>query len=112
MWLSLKLDFFLSEKRKIYDKYKHGLGGCKSFYLFAEPSGCQSNYWLNSIIFNDRVSRDTFLEYSNDNGVMTRPIWELMTDLPMYKACYAFEGDNARWIADRLVNIPSGVVHG
>ena len=49
-----------------------------------EPIECKSNYWLNSIILKDKRQRDEFLNETNSQGVMTRPIWTLMNKLPMY----------------------------
>lgn len=45
----------------------------------------------------------------NDNGVMTRPIWELMNRLPMFEKCENDGLKNTIWFADRVVNIPSSV---
>jgi len=64
---------------------------------------------LNAIFLENRKERDSFLEETNANGVMTRPIWDLMSDLPMYKHCQAMDLKVARSIGDRLVNIPSSV---
>jgi len=77
--------------------------------FFIEPDNCSSNYWLNAIILNNREERDNFLTFTNDNGVMTRPIWQLMNKLPMFKDCQQGNLSNAEWFADRVVNIPSGV---
>lgn len=102
---------FLESKRvtaaKYADFFKDHPGGV-TFKI--EPSDSQSNYWLNAIEFPDKESRDLFLEYSNDNGVMTRPIWELMTKLPMFKDCQRDDQVNSEWLADRIVNIPSSVI--
>jgi hypothetical protein len=38
---------------------------------------------------------------------MTRPIWNLMNKLPMYANCQHGPLDNAQWLEDRVVNIPS-----
>ncbi len=75
-----------------------------------EPKNSKSNYWLNAVILKDRTERDKFLEYTNENGVMTRPIWELMNRLPMFKDSQCENIENAEWLADRVVNIPSSVV--
>jgi hypothetical protein len=40
---------------------------------------------------------------------MTRPIWELMFRLPMYQDCLKDEQLNAKFLVDRIVNIPSSV---
>lgn len=50
-----------------------------------------------------------FLTQTNDNGVMTRPIWELMNRLPMFENCENDGLENTIWFADRVVNIPSSV---
>ena len=50
-----------------------------------------------------------FLQYTNDNGVMTRPIWELMNRLPMFDNCETDGLKNTQIFADRVVNIPSSV---
>ena len=72
--------------------------------------GTTSNYWLNCVLLKDRNERDAFLKYSNENGVMTRPAWTLMTKLPMYEHCIKGSIDNALEMEDRLVNIPSSVL--
>ena len=40
---------------------------------------------------------------------MTRPIWKLMNDLPMYQDSLQSNLKNSKWLEDRVVNIPSGV---
>jgi dTDP-4-amino-4,6-dideoxygalactose transaminase len=64
---------------------------------------------LNTILLKDLKERNEFLEYTNDNGVMTRPIWRLMNKLEMYKNCQCGNLENAEWLEERAVNIPSGV---
>ena len=87
----------------------------KSFFdeigirFISKPEGCRSNYWLNAILFQNRQERDDFLNFSNTKGVMTRPLWELLSELPMYCNCQTDQLENARWFRDRLVNIPSSV---
>ena len=77
----------------------------------SEPENSKSNYWLNSVLLNDRDERDKFLSYTNDNKVMTRPVWTLMNKLEMFKNCPKGNLDNSEWIEDRLVNIPSSVTN-
>ena len=57
----------------------------------------------------DKVMQQEFLQFSNDNGVMTRPIWELMNRLPMFEKCENDGLENTIYFADRVVNIPSSV---
>lgn len=77
--------------------------------FFTEPENCRSNYWLNVVILKDKEAQLKFLQETNDNGVMTRPIWELMNRLPMFEHCEHDSLVNTIWFADRVVNIPSSV---
>jgi aminotransferase in exopolysaccharide biosynthesis len=104
-----QLDFFLINKRKTAEAYKFELKDNDSIQFFSEPANCRSNYWLNAVLLKDRTKRDEFLNYTNNNGVMTRPIWELMNRLPMFKDCQKGDLSNAEWLADRVVNVPSSV---
>jgi perosamine synthetase len=103
------LDNFIGKKRKLADIYGEFFKGinCK-FVKEAEESS--SNYWLNAIILNDKQQRDIFLNESNAQGVMTRPIWILMNKLPMFKDAQCGDLTNSKWLEDRVVNIPSSVV--
>ncbi len=74
-----------------------------------EPAGTQSNYWLCAIELPDRDARDAFLTATNDAGVMTRPIWELMNRLPMWQDAISDDLTVTRRLADTIVNLPSGV---
>lgn len=65
------------------------------------------NYWLACLEFSDKNERDAFLTLSNEQGVMTRPIWQLMYRLPMYSNCQRDEQINAEFLEARIVNIPS-----
>ena len=64
---------------------------------------------MNAIILNDRAERDAFLKATNDQGVMTRPIWALMNELPMYAHCQHDGLVVSKWLEDRVVNLPSSV---
>jgi dTDP-4-amino-4,6-dideoxygalactose transaminase len=74
-----------------------------------EPSEAKSNYWLCAILLKDKTTRDEFLQFTNDHGVMTRPVWALMNKLVMFKEALHGNLDNAQYLEDRIVNIPSSV---
>jgi len=104
-----QLNVFLNAKRKLAENYNNRFAKIEVDFV-TEPENAQSNYWLNAILFDNREERDEFLTYSNENGVMTRPVWELMTRLPMFSGVQYGDLSNSEWIADRLVNIPSSVI--
>ncbi|MGL5229098.1 MAG: LegC family aminotransferase [Bacteroidales bacterium] len=103
-----QLETILKDKRSTAESYKTYFED-KAIRFFSEPENCQSNYWLNAVILPDKDSQIRFLEQTNAEGVMTRPIWELMNRLPMFENCQTDDLENTRWFADRVVNLPSSV---
>ena len=103
------LEEFVLNKRETAQKYKDFFASVENIEFFPEPENCRSNYWLNAVILKDRNAQQTFLQETNDKGVMTRPIWELMNRLPMFENCEHDGLKNTVWFADRIVNIPSSV---
>ncbi len=104
-----KIDQILANKRETANKYKKFFSDHKNIQFFTEPEGSKSNYWLNAVLLKDKEEQLKFLEYTNDHAVMTRPVWELMSRLPMFKDCQSDSLHNSRWLADRIVNLPSSV---
>jgi aminotransferase in exopolysaccharide biosynthesis len=100
------LDPFLESKRETAIIYKDFFNQNEIQYI-SEPQNAKSNYWLNAIILKNRSERDHFLEYTNKNGIITRPIWRLMNKLDMYKGCQSDDLSNSEWLEERVVNIPS-----
>ncbi len=104
-----RLSDILREKRKIAHAYQGFFASRDWGQFMAEPKDTRSNYWLCTIALADRADRDALLEATNAAGVMTRPAWKLMPDLAMYASCFSGPIDNARWLQDRVVNLPSSV---
>ena len=106
-----QLSQFLLSKHQIAQSYSDFLKTLSSdITFFNESKNAQSNYWLNVILFKDKEERNDFLKFTNENGVMTRPAWELMNNLLMFNHCQTFNIENALWMEERIVNIPSSVV--
>jgi len=103
------LDNFIDKKRKLAGMYEEFFKSIDCKFI-KEPAESSSNYWLNAIILNDKQQRDVFLNESNTQGVMTRPIWTLMNKLPMFKDAQCVDLTNSEWLEDRVVNIPSSVI--
>ena len=105
------LDQILTAKAQLADQWSVFLNR-NGYNLFKETGGNKANNWLNAIILDSREDRDEFLKVTNDNNVMTRPIWTLMSKLPMFKNCQTDGLVNSLWLEDRVVNIPSSVPDG
>jgi aminotransferase in exopolysaccharide biosynthesis len=101
-----QLESFLKNKRELANNYA-GFFANRTETFVTERPGTVANYWLNTILFNSHEEQQSFLNYSNAQEVMTRHIWRLMNKLPIYKKCIAGPLDNAEWLEDRVVNIPS-----
>lgn len=99
---------FIEKKRILATKY-HEFFKNKSANLILEPKGTKANYWLNALILSNLEERNAFLEETNNNGIMTRPIWKLMNNMSLYSSYQTGSLENAKWLEDRVVNLPSSV---
>lgn len=104
-----KLDEILANKRETANRYIEFFANKPEIEYFSEPADSISNYWLNVLILKDKATQQEFIEFTNDNGVMTRPIWRLMNKLPMFENCQTDNLVNTYWYEERVVNIPSSV---
>ncbi len=103
-----KLNWFLEKKRELAKKYEEFFKGADLRFRTELPE-TKANYWLMCVELENRNTRDLFLKETNEAKLMTRPIWELMFRLPMYQDCLKDEQVNAKFLVDRIVNIPSSV---
>lgn len=101
----------LTAKRALAAQYAefcaaHGL------VMVQEPEGAYANHWLNAIILDSPEARDDFLRITHAAGILTRPIWRLMSNLPLYANCQHDGLTVSRHLAERVVNLPSYVPEG
>ena len=104
-----QLPGFIAKKRILASDYESFFYSVDSADIFTEPKDCSSNYWLNTVLFKDKDEVKSFLKYSHEHGVMSRPSWKLMSDLEMYKGCHKSDLSNAEWVYNHLVCLPSSV---
>jgi perosamine synthetase len=104
-----QLPGFLDDKRRLFDHYRLAFSAVTGVRLVAEPEGCRSNYWLQTLLFDESLAdqRDAVLTATNDAGLMTRPVWTLMHRLPMYSNAPKAPLPVAESLERRLINIPS-----
>jgi perosamine synthetase len=100
---------FIENKRQLADRYqKWGMNNDLKFVC--EPKNTKSNYWLNTVLTKNKDEQLAMLEYTNNNGVMTRPVWLPMHKLSINSDCFWTHLNNTEWLAERLVNVPSSVI--
>ena len=102
-----RLGEFIAYKRDLANRYRDRFKAMGVTFV-SEPANSESIYWLCAILAKDVAERDAILHATNDAGVMTRPVWEPLHDLPMYRDCPHGPLPVTLDIAARLVNIPSG----
>lgn len=103
------LSKILASKRVLAARYIDFFSGSELTPI-VEPKHCMSNYWLNGVICEDRYQKNALLKETNDAGVMTRPIWTLMSRLPIYSMAPRGSLENSEWLEERVVNLPSSVL--
>ena len=103
-----QLNTFIQNKRNLASEY----------IIFFESIGVKfrtelpntkANYWLMCIELENKNDRDSFLKETNQNNVMTRPIWQLIFKSPLYSGFQRDSQENAIYLEERIVNIPSSV---
>lgn len=104
-----QLPGFLAAKRRLFKRYEAAFSGLPNVRMVAEPEGACSNYWLQALLLDESAAaqRDPILAATNDSGLMTRPVWNLMHKLAPYRMCPRMALPVAEALERRLINIPS-----
>ena len=104
-----QLPQFLAEKRRLFEAYRSRFATVPGVQLVAEPAGCVSNFWLQTLLLDEDQAgqRDAVLTATNAAGQMTRPVWTLMHRLPPYANAPRAALPVAEALEQRLINIPS-----
>jgi perosamine synthetase len=104
-----RLPSFLERKRTLAARYRDAFAHVDGVSFFEEPAFARSNYWLNVLLLDEDVAeqRDAVLDRTNGAGLMTRPTWQLLHTLPMYKHCPRMDVSTAESLQQRLINVPS-----
>tara|TARA_B100001769_G_C21539555_1_gene308448 strand:- start:41 stop:523 length:483 start_codon:yes stop_codon:yes gene_type:complete len=104
-----QLSNFLKKKEKVSLLWENFFNDYDDVTFVKCIDDSKKNNWLNAIILDSKKTRDEFLKFTNKKGIMTRPIWKLMSHLEMYKKCENDGLKNSIWLEKRVVNIPSSV---
>lgn len=104
-----QLEAKLASKRIIAKRYEEFFSDSE-FNFVKEPEYAHSNYWLNAVVCPNLESRNDLLKFTNAQGVMTRPVWQLMHRLPMFANALRGSLINSEWTEARLVNLPSSSI--
>lgn len=103
-----QLSDFIEKKRVLAREYEQFFKG-QGVKFRTETPDTKANYWLMCIELENKEERDQFLLDTNINKVMTRPIWQLIFKSPFYSSFQKDDQQNAMFLEERIVNIPSSV---
>lgn len=104
-----KLTRFLQLKATLAADY-HAFTQAHPCLVDFQPEEGEPNYWLNALLLENEAERDFFLAYANEHDVQVRPLWTPMHRLEIYRHEIRMPMTQTEFFADRLVNLPSGVV--
>ena len=104
-----RLPEIIELKRALADRYRRALAGVAGLSFIDEPANTRSNFWLNAIRIEDAdlETRDALLQAANDAGYQCRPIWRLLSSLPMYQNCPKAPLPVAEALEKSVINVPS-----
>lgn len=98
---------FINQKRQLTNVYEKFVGQLEGVSLFREPANTKSNYWLQTLVLDERYNRDDVLDILNENGIMSRPVWTPLHKLMPFKSMPKANLDITTKLEKRLINIPS-----
>lgn len=102
-----KIPVFIEQKRDLTAKYEEMVENIDGVTLFKEPVNTRGNYWLQTLILDQKNNRDAVLDLLNENGVMSRPIWTPLHELGLYESCPKSSLTITNKLKNTLINIPS-----
>jgi aminotransferase in exopolysaccharide biosynthesis len=107
-----KLPEKINSKRALFMRYKEAFKLILGASILEEPKNCHSNYWLQTLLLKEDSLdlRDSVLDASNKEGIMTRPAWKLMSNLAPYRNSPAMSLETANSLYRRAINLPSSPV--
>jgi len=99
----------IEQRRKNHDFYQQTVKNNSAVELFSAPNGdFYSNYWLNTIILKNNLSKENLKGKFSQNNIETRSLWKPMHLQPLYKG-YKFFGSNlSGTLFDTGLCLPSG----
>lgn len=104
-----QLPRLLEAKRRLYERYAQSFANIERARIVAEPAGCRSNYWLQTLLLDESCAaeRDAILAASNDAQLMTRPVWSLNHRATAFRDSPRMPLPVAESLERRIVKLPS-----
>lgn len=101
------LDELIRKKRMLHSVYQSFVSVIPGIELIKEKEYSRSNYWLQTIRLNDVNAIEDWLLGLNEAGIMSRPVWTPLHELPMYRDCPKDDLIHTEKLKKVLINVPS-----
>ena len=106
-----KLPNFLEEKSVLNQKYQSIIADLPGMVALSNADKIsQPNNWLMGVVCDTVEQRDYLLQTLNAQSIQVRPLWTPMHQLAIYKNEQDCSMQNTEWLAERVINLPSGVI--
>ncbi|MGG4043123.1 LegC family aminotransferase [Bacillus smithii] len=103
-----QLEDFIEKKRQLVSKYEQLIEDYEGIKLFKEPEFARSNYWLQTLIFDEKMyDINQVLETLNNHNVMSRPVWKPLHLLNSFQNCPKADLSVTEQLQHQIVNVPS-----
>lgn len=109
-----QLPGFLASKRALAQAYIEAFDGMDGVRILPSPPGTDSNYWLVTLMADraDPAWIEGTLAALHAAGLLCRPVWQPLHQLPMYRDNPRADLSSTESFAQRIINLPSSVVLG
>ncbi len=107
----LRLNYFLKKRLNLFNKYSKILSQIDGIKMYKPLFDSKPNHWLISFRLDLNYSKlqSKILNFLVKKKIFSRPPWELMSNLPMYKNCPKDNNCNARKIQKSVICLPSSI---
>lgn len=98
-------------KRRIFDRYREGLGDLPGVAFMPEPDFSRSTRWLTCLTIDSvqaGTDRDVVIQELEKNNIESRPTWKPMHMQPLYKGHEMIGGQVSEAIFKNGLCLPSG----
>jgi len=108
-----RLDTIIDRKTRLHEHYVKAFETVGGVRLLRGRAGTKPNHWLNTLVIEQQESSvDALLTAAHADGLLMRPVWDLLPTLPYFADCVSAPLPNATWLAERTVNLPSSEALG
>ena len=109
-----RLDSMIERRRAIRDQYRRVVDSLDGVDIFQGTNDQDDNFWLTSLMIDPKRSGFTAGELAahlEASDIECRPLWKPMHMQPVFADAISFGGEDAQWLFENGVTLPSGSVH-